>query len=45
MKPAADGWTALAGHTGTDREERRGYCELATLGRRFGVPVGRVLEP
>lgn len=40
-----DGWDAFAGHARVPRLERRGYCDLAALGRRLDVPVGRVLEP
>jgi hypothetical protein len=40
---AADGWWESAQHAHEPRSERRGYCDLATLGRRLGVPVGRVL--
>jgi hypothetical protein len=40
---AADGWAASAAHAHEPRLERRGYCDLMTLGRRLGVPVGKVL--
>lgn len=43
MAMAADGWAASAAHSHESRHARRGYCDLATLGRRLGVPVGKVL--
>jgi hypothetical protein len=39
----ADGWWESAKHAHEPRSERRGYCDLMTLGRRLGVPVGKVL--
>jgi hypothetical protein len=40
---AADGWWESAKHAHEPLRERRGYCDLMTLGRRLGVPVGKVL--
>lgn len=40
---AADGWWESARHAHEPLQERRGYCDLATLGLRLGVPVGKVL--
>jgi hypothetical protein len=40
---AADGWWESALHAHEPLQERRGYCDLMTLGRRLGVPVGKVL--
>jgi hypothetical protein len=40
---AADGWWETAKHARLPLQERRGYADLATLGRRLGVPVGKVL--
>jgi hypothetical protein len=39
----ADGWWESAKHAHEPLQERRGYCDLMTLGRRLGVPVGKVL--
>jgi hypothetical protein len=40
---APDGWWESAKHARMPLPERRGYADLATLGRRLGVPVGKVL--
>lgn len=40
---AADGWWESARHAHEPLQERRGYCDLMTLGRRLGVPVGKAL--